>query len=74
MQEWALCLPGTFPRLGPHAGALHALRDASSQGLLEKDPSFISTSSVAFIPASVYIQKSEESHVDFEKKLINLRK
>lgn len=74
MKEWTLCLPGTFPRLGPHAGALHALRDAMSQGLLEKDPSFVSTSSVAFIPASVYVQRSEECHVDFEEKLINLTK
>ncbi|MEK7076138.1 MAG: hypothetical protein AAB941_00535 [Patescibacteria group bacterium] len=74
MQEWALCLPGTFPRLGPHAGALHALRNALSQGLLEKDPSFMSTSSVSFISASVYVQRSEEEHVKFEEKLINLRK
>src|SRR3989344_4610208 len=74
MQEWALCLPGTFPRLGPHAGALHALRDAKSQGQLEKDPSFISTSSVAFIPASVYIQRSEKLHLDLEERLINLKK
>lgn len=74
MQEWALCLPGTFPRLGPHAGALHALRDAALKGLLEKEPSFVSTSSVSFIPASVYIQGSEEKHVEFEEKLINLRK
>ncbi len=74
MQEWALCLPGTFPRLGPHAGALHALRNSASKGLLEKDPSFISTSSVAFIPASIYIQGLEEAHVEFEERLINLRK
>ena len=74
MKEWALCLPGTFPRLGPHAGALHALRDAASRGLLDRDPSFVSTSSVSFIPSSIYIQRSEEEHVEFEKKLINLRK
>ncbi|OGN33466.1 MAG: hypothetical protein A3G51_01715 [Candidatus Yanofskybacteria bacterium RIFCSPLOWO2_12_FULL_43_11b] len=74
MQEWALCLPGTFPRLGPHAGALHAFHDAASQGLLEKEPSFISTSSVSFIPASIYVQGSEREHVEFEEKLINLRK
>ncbi len=74
MQEWALCLPGTFPRLGPHAGALHALRNASHQGLLHNDPSFISTSSVAFIPASIYVQRSEEYHKEFEERLINLRK
>ena len=74
MQDWAACLPGTFPRLGPHAGALHALRNASSRGLLEKDPSFVSTSSVAFIPASIYLQGSEEEHTKFEEKLIYLRK
>lgn len=74
MQEWAMCLPGTFPRLGPHAGALHALRDAASQGLLERDPSFIATSSVSFIPASIYLQRSEKDHKEFEEKLINLRK
>ena len=65
---------GYFSRLGPHAGALHALRNALSQGLLEKDPSFMSTSSVSFISASVYVQRSEEEHVKFEEKLINLRK
>src|SRR3989344_1012978 len=74
MQEYALCLPGTYPRLGPHAGTLHALRNAASQGLLEQDPSFVATSSVSFIPASVYIQRSEEAHMEFEQKLINLRK
>lgn len=74
MQDWALCLPGGFSRLGPHAGALHSLRDATSQGLLEKDPSFVATSSVSFIPASVYIQGLEDKHIEFEEKLINLRK
>ncbi len=74
MQEWALCLPGTFPRLGPHAGALHALRNAASKGLLEKEPSFVATSSVSFIPASVYVQRSEEKYIEFEERLINLRK
>ncbi len=74
MKEWALCLPGTFPRLGPHAGALHALRNAKNNGLLESDPSFITTSSVAFIPASIYVQGSEDEHVAFEKRLLSLRK
>ncbi len=74
MQEWALVLPGTFPRLGPHSGALHALREAATQGLLERDPAFVTTSSVAFIPASIYLQKSEEDHREFEEKLLNLRK
>lgn len=69
-----MCLPGTFPRLGPHAGALHALCNASLQGLLKKDPSFVVTSSVAFIPASIYIQKSEEEHIAFEERLIYLKK
>lgn len=73
-QEWALCLLGTFPRLGPHAGALHALRHGAIKGLLEKDPSFMATSSVGFIPASVYVQGQEEDHVDFEKRLIYLKK
>ena len=74
MQEYALCLPGTYPRLGPHAGTLHALRNAASQGLLEQDPSFVATSSVSFIPASIYIQRSEEDHKEFEERLISLRK
>src|SRR3989344_1777141 len=67
MQDWAACLPGTFPRLGPHAGALHALRNASSRGLLEKDPSFLQT-------LYALLQGSEEEHTKFEEKLIYLRK
>lgn len=74
MQEWALCLPGTFPRLGPHTAALHALHVAFKTGLLKKEPSFISTSSVAAIPASIAIQRSEERFVLAEEMLINLRK
>lgn len=74
MREWALCLPGTFPRLGPHTGALHALHVAFKQGLLEREPAFISTSSVAAIPATIALQRSEERFVLAEEMEINLRK
>ncbi len=74
MQKWALSLPGTFPRLGPHTGALHALHVAYKQGLLESEPAFISTSSVAAIPASVALERSEEKFVMTEEMEINLRK
>ncbi len=74
MQKWALSLPGTFSRLAPHTAALHALHSAYEKGLLESEPGFISTSSVAGIPASVYIQRSEEKLVELEEMEINLRR
>ncbi len=73
-KEWALCLSGTFSRLAPHTGALHACYEAFTQGLLIREPSYICTSSVAAIPASVAIQRSEELFKATEEMIINLRK
>lgn len=74
MEDYAISLAGTFARLGPHTGALHAFHMASKRGLLEKEPAFISTSSVAAIPATVALQRSEERFVLAEEMEINLRK
>ena len=74
MREWAISMLGTFPRLGPHMGALHALHVAYKQGLLESEPSFISTSSVSAIPGSIAVQRSEEKFVEAEERLVHLRK
>lgn len=74
MEDYALSLPGTFPRLGPHTAALHALHVAFKQGLLEREPAFISTSSVAAIPATIALQRSEECFILAEEMEINLRK
>lgn len=72
--KWAISLPGTFPRLAPHTAALHALHAAYRQGLLESEPAFISTSSVAGIPGTVAVERSEEKFIETEERLINLRK
>ncbi len=74
MREWAISMLGTFPRLGPHTGALHALHVAHRRGLLESEPSFISTSSVSAIPGSIAVERSEEKFVETEERLIHLRK
>lgn len=74
MKEWALCGLGTFPRLGPHAGALHSLTMAFQEGRLLREPSYVVTSSVFSIPASVYISRDLREFQLLEKRLINLRK
>ncbi len=74
MQEWAICMPGTFSRLAPHVGALHALLTAYQEGKLLKEPAYICTSSVAGIPASIAVQRSEEKFLEIEHILLNLRK
>ncbi|MBI2064659.1 MAG: hypothetical protein HYT62_01235, partial [Candidatus Yanofskybacteria bacterium] len=74
MQDWAICGLGTFPRLAPHTGFLHALTSAFKKGDLVKEPSYIVTSSVFSIPASIYLERSEEKFRQIEEMEINLRK
>ncbi|KKT81889.1 MAG: hypothetical protein A3B99_00100 [Candidatus Yanofskybacteria bacterium RIFCSPHIGHO2_02_FULL_44_12b] len=72
--EWAICLPGTFARLAPHTGALHELLQAYNDGRLLKEPSYICTSSVAAIPATIAAHRSEEKFQEIEKMLLTLKK
>ena len=74
MQDWAICMPGTFSRLAPHTAVLHALHNAYTKGDLASEPSYICTSSVAAIPANIALQRSEEKFIATEKMLINLKK